>query len=66
MAKSCSICSSTPEVQEQIRQWYKDGKSYREIETSLTHEGNLSISNSFIRRHLVNCIETKMVIQYVF
>lgn len=59
MAKSCSICSSTPEVQEQIRQWHKDGKSYRDIETSLAHEGNLSISNSSIRRHLVNCIETK-------
>lgn len=59
MAKNCSICSSTPEVQEQILQRHKDGKSYREIETSLAHEFKLSISNSSIRRHLVNCIEAK-------
>ena len=59
MAKNCSICSSTPEVQEQILQLHKNGKSYREIETSLAHEFKLSISNSSIRRHLVNCIEAK-------
>lgn len=61
MAKSCSICSSTPEVQKQIRQWYKDGKSYRDIETSLAHEFKLSISNSSIRRHLLKCIEEKKI-----
>ena len=59
MAKNCTICSQSEEIQEQIRQWHKDGKSYREIETSLTNEFKLSISNSSIRRHLVNCIEAK-------
>lgn len=59
MAKNCTICSQSEEIQEQIRQWHKDGKSYREIETSLANEFKLSISNSSIRRHLVNCIEAK-------
>jgi hypothetical protein len=59
MAKNCTICSSTPEVQEQILQLHKNGKSYREIETSLTDEFKLNISNSSIRRHLVNCIKAK-------
>lgn len=56
MAKSCSICSSTPEVQEQILQWHQNGKSYREIEGLLENEGKINISNSSIRRHLVNCV----------
>jgi hypothetical protein len=56
MAKNCSICSSPQAVQEQILQWHKDGKSYRDMETSLAEEYKLSLSNSSIRRHLINCI----------
>lgn len=55
MAKICSICSSPQAVQEQILQWHKDGKSYREIEALLENEGRLNISNSSIGRHFKNC-----------
>jgi 23S rRNA maturation mini-RNase III len=59
MAKTCTICSETQEVQNKILEWHKDGKSYRDIETMLENECKITISNSSIRRHIINCLEEK-------
>jgi hypothetical protein len=59
MAKHCTICSQSEEIQQKILEWHKDGKSFRDIETLLENKCQISISNSSIRRHLVNCLEEK-------
>ena len=59
MAKPCTICSATQEIQGKVLEWHQSGKSYRDIEGLLKNEGKINISNSSIRRHLVNCVGEK-------
>ena len=61
MAKTCTICSESQEVQDKILEWHKDGKSYRDIEALLESECQITLSNSSIRRHIINCLEEKEI-----